>query len=644
MVKLTHSTKKSYAESMPHKTLVVCNFPRFSLEIWLPYLWFQSKSYYEQFGQRQDEWKWYPCYADLYDQDHIKEIKQQILTANPSILAFSLYVWNFQLSMQIAEWAKQTLPDCLIITGGPHQYEKHDLNWFKEHWYIDASLPSDSYGELCFQEILDNYIDGKVDFNTVSDIRYPKGKDRISFTSKKTLNKSDKSKFYYDYSIFSLRQEDLQDFIAVKEIQFPQSKLLSVIETTRGCPYGCTYCDWGGGIKTKVIKKNIATVKKDIDVLMQLDLSYIYFSDANFGIFGDRDVEIIKYFVKTKKAYKSIAQLGWGGLAKTENKLETLKELIKLDIENNLGNQAAVKLSVQTLDRQVLKNIDREDIPFELQMSAFKPLTDSGKIPMYAEIIMGLPGMTLPGFYKELDQFGQHELPVYWYEWILLPEAPAYSKEYRNQYNIQSVLKTNGWYLAQDTYHAEVVVSAQGYSTDDYLEMLLAGGLYSLILQGGFFKNTVDHILNNYNIKLGELCRTIIQDQELTSVKSAWQTVLTDPKQSCITNVAGYDVPILYYFTARAFYCHNDFTVNLAQWFINKFQIPLILSSKDVQLSLNNNNFNQKIRHGLTWIDYTKTKKIPINSFEYIVSSFRRFTHAGEIMRGKQKFLNLIPN
>lgn len=636
--------KKSYVESMQPKTLVICNFPRFSSEIWLPYLYFQSKSYYEQFGQRQAEWNWYPCYADFYDVDHLEEIKQEILTANPSILAFSLYVWNFQLSMQIANWAKQTLPNCLIITGGPHQYEKHDPNWFKEHWYIDASLPSDCYGELCFQEILDNFNDGKVDFNTISDIRYPMGKDRITFTSKKTLNKSDKSKFYYDYSIFSLRQNDLQDFIAVKENRLPQSKLLTVLETTRGCPYGCTYCDWGGGIKTKVIKKSIDTAKQDIDVLMQLNLAYIMLADANFGIFGDRDVEIIKYFAKAKKTYKSTAQLGWGGLAKTENKLETLKELIKLDIENKLGNQAAVKLSVQTLDRQVLKNIDREDIPFELQMSAFKPLADSGKIPMYAEIIMGLPGMTLNEFYRELDQFGQHDLPVQWYEWILLPEASSYGKEYRTQYNIESVLKTNGWYLAQDTYHAEVVVSAQGYSTDDYLEMLLAGGLYTLIVQGGFLKNAVDHIIKNYNIKLGELCRMIIQDQDLTSVKSAWQTVLTDPKQSCITNVAGHDVPILYYFTARAFYYHDDFTVNLAHWFTDKFDLTPILISKDIQLSLNKNNFNQKIRHGLTWIDYTKTKKIPTDSFEYIVSVFRRFTHTSGIMRGRQKFLNLIPN
>ena len=40
-----------------------------------------------------------------------------------------------------------------------------------------------------------------------------------------------------------------------------------IIETTRGCPYKCVYCEWGGGTGTKIIKKDMELVKRDIMAL-----------------------------------------------------------------------------------------------------------------------------------------------------------------------------------------------------------------------------------------------------------------------------------------------------------------------------------------------------------------------------------------
>ena len=157
------------------KTVVICNFPRFSGEIWMPYLWASAKTYYELYGLRKDEWTWAPCYADVYSSDYKDKIKESLLEAQPDVFAISLYVWNYTLAHEIAAWVKTTWPECIIVSGGPHQYFKHDLNWFKEHWYLDASLPGDCYGELCFKEILDNY-DTAMDWNSVTDARYPRRK------------------------------------------------------------------------------------------------------------------------------------------------------------------------------------------------------------------------------------------------------------------------------------------------------------------------------------------------------------------------------------------------------------------------------------------------------------------------------------
>ena len=177
------------------KRIAICNFPRFSNDIWLPVLWANAKTYYEEHGDRPEEWEWIPAYFDLYDVDHEEKIKELFLEYRPNIFAISLYVWNYRLSLRIARWIKEVAPDCIIVTGGPHQSFKHDMDWFRKHPYIDASLPGECFGELCFKEMLDNYHGTAIDWTRITDIRYPQGRTRLvaashapcTATRKKTL-------------------------------------------------------------------------------------------------------------------------------------------------------------------------------------------------------------------------------------------------------------------------------------------------------------------------------------------------------------------------------------------------------------------------------------------------------------------------
>jgi hypothetical protein len=99
------------------KNIVICNFPRFSSEIWLPALWVQAKTYYEQYGQHKHEWNWHPCYVDCYSAEHVTEIKEELIKANPDVFAISLYVWNYRLAHDIARWVKETFPKCIVVSG-----------------------------------------------------------------------------------------------------------------------------------------------------------------------------------------------------------------------------------------------------------------------------------------------------------------------------------------------------------------------------------------------------------------------------------------------------------------------------------------------------------------------------------------------
>ena len=72
------------------------------------------------------------------------------------------------------------------------------------------------------------------------------------------------------------------------------------LETTRGCPYKCVYCEWGGGTGTKIHKKPLGIVKDDIDCLRSMGYRDVYLTDANFGAFEERDLEIFEYAWKNK--------------------------------------------------------------------------------------------------------------------------------------------------------------------------------------------------------------------------------------------------------------------------------------------------------------------------------------------------------
>lgn len=624
--------------------IALANFPRFSQDIWLPVLWANAKTYYEKHGQRGCHW--IPAYFDVYDVEHQDQVKKLMLDQAPDILALSLYVWNYKFSLGIAEWVKTVMPNCVIVTGGPHQNFKHDMTWFQRHPYIDASLPGECYGELALTEIIDNYDQGHVDWDQVTDIRYPRGVTRQIACSPKTFSKKDKRGFDYEWAAFAEQHTAMQQFVDYKNQTQPHSRLMSIVETTRGCPYGCTYCDWGGGIATTVIKKSVNTVQRDIDSLAQLNLHMLYLADANFGIFGPRDVEIIKYIANTKLANGRNFKIFYGGFAKTENRLDEVKEIVEIDLDNHLSHHDEIKISIQSLDPTVLKNIDRVNIPYQRQLETFESIARNKKIPMYGEIILGLPGMTLDKFYYELGVFAQDSLSIQWYPWMLLPEAPAYAREYRTKFDLHTVIKEHGWSYDESAAEYEIVYQAQGYTADDYLQMMLSTGFYNLVVQGGYYCDTFKWIQQHHHVRLGIVIRNIFEKffkstNFYNQAHREWQTVLSDQHTRCAFTVGNQKVYGTWYFAALAFLEHHGFTLELMQWLRKTYKVPYNTLRSDEQRAVHAANFQTKQRSGLNIIDYRKP--IITDDLDAVINLFILYRDSGSIFRGKKYILGLIP-
>ena len=145
---------------------------------------------------------------------------------NPGIAAFSTYVWNFEMSVAVARLIKERYPNCLIIFGGPQVPDSIRLeDFFERYPFIDIAVHGE--GEVTFSEILLAHINGG-DFKTIPGLTYH------GFTTEMRTRVRDLNTFPSPYltGVFD-------------ELLTLPYHYQTVWETDRGCPYACTFCDWG---------------------------------------------------------------------------------------------------------------------------------------------------------------------------------------------------------------------------------------------------------------------------------------------------------------------------------------------------------------------------------------------------------------
>ena len=77
-------------------------------------------------------------------------------------------------------------------------------------------------------------------------------------------------------------------------------KWLASWETNRGCPFSCTYCDWGSATNSKVARMHLDRVYAELEWFAKHKIEFIFCCDANFGMLP-RDYEIVLKAVELKK-------------------------------------------------------------------------------------------------------------------------------------------------------------------------------------------------------------------------------------------------------------------------------------------------------------------------------------------------------
>lgn len=387
------------------------------------------------------------------------------------ILLCSCYTWNWEITTLLARKVKERNPNCTVIFGGPQVPLKYEgdvpLTWVKEskgtffadYPYVDILVHQE--GEYTVRQIFEGYTKGK----TYSAINGLETKEVRTLPAARITDLDELPSPYLTNLVWELVEP-------VEGVNY-----IASWETNRGCPFQCTFCDWGSAIKTKVRNRGMAILLKEIEWFADNKIPYIDCCDANFGIFADRDLELASKFKSEKlaKGYPGRVRPAWMKTS-TERIIPIAKELLVADLLRS------VTLAVQSLDPATLKTIKRANLKFDRFSELVRQFADH-KIETYTEIIMGLPGETLKSYLEGLEQIMElfPRPVVFVYNCGVFVNAPMNEPHYVKEHGIK-VIKSP-IYLWHSSIHNRgdipeyeyITVGANTFTTDDLKQMYLYG-------------------------------------------------------------------------------------------------------------------------------------------------------------------------
>lgn len=339
----------------------------------------------------------------FFKRQSVEEYLAQV--SNPDVFAFSTYVWNWDITKQLAKAIRTKYPNCLIVFGGPQVPYKKE--WLKENRDI-CDLVVTYAGEKPFVEILrGNY-------------SYP---GVISEHGYKTPT-PDKEIDYIPSPYLSGLMDSLME---------PGEKYSAIIETNRGCPYACTFCDQEALYYNKIQLFDYDRVLAEIDWMSEHKIDFLYFADSNVGMF-DRDVDFIKYIAKKRNETGYPNHIDYSTAKQQPERIVELGRVLNQEANIKRG----VTIALQSMNTKTLKAIKRINIA-NTKLSQVVSAYNNAGIDNYCELIIGLPEESLNSWINGIGEIlsigSDHALTVH--PLSIVPNTPFMDPAYIEQYGLK---------------------------------------------------------------------------------------------------------------------------------------------------------------------------------------------------------------
>jgi len=300
--------------------------------------------------------------------DQIEKIISDITDYNADIIAFSVYIWNVEMTLKIAENIKNIYPNIKIILGGPEvSYNSKEL--IQRNAFIDYICLGE--GEESFPNLVKYITQNDENEELLENITYRCG------------NQIKEGKLAIVKDVTNIPR-------ICHGIADEYDGRIVYIETVRGCPYNCSYC-LSSTIKG-IRPFEMDRVKEELKILIDKKVTLIKFVDRTFNYDKKRALEIWKFLLENNISSQFHFELS-AHLIDDEmfEFLRTVpKDIFKFEIGVQSTNFETIKAINRTTDFNILSNIVKE-------------LSNLQTISLHLDLIAGLPYENIESFKHSFD-------------------------------------------------------------------------------------------------------------------------------------------------------------------------------------------------------------------------------------------------
>jgi len=300
--------------------------------------------------------------------DTIESMAADLYLQCADCIAFSCYIWNIEHVLKLTSVIKKTNPNVNIVLGGHEvMYDAQDI--LKNNPQIDAVLGGE--GEITLKNYISAINDG-LDMASVCGVTYRNGDQIVQ----------------NPVCMQTCNLDDL-DFVYGEDIEDIKDKII-YYESSRGCPFGCTYCISGADSKVRFL--NADRVKRELKFFMEHRVKLVKFVDRTFNANPKRAKEIFSFIADNPSDTCFHMELA-GDLIDDET-LQILSRIKKGNLRFEIG--------VQTTNPVTMSHIERS-ICFDKLKKAVNALMRIDTVHIHLDLIAGLPHEDFESFKKSFN-------------------------------------------------------------------------------------------------------------------------------------------------------------------------------------------------------------------------------------------------
>jgi len=314
--------------------------------------------------------------------NYMDDILMGIYKEKPDVLAFSCYIWNIQMVLEAAAELKKVLPNTKIWLGGP-EVSYDAKRCLEEHPYVDGIMIGE--GEETFLELMKYYIDGLDELANIKGlVFYPNARTKKNLVLEKQDNEivSTGDRPPMDMDLIPFVYEDMSLF---------ENKII-YYETSRGCPYSCSYCL--SSIDKRVRLRSTDLVTKELQFFLDHKVKQVKFVDRTFNCNKKHSIAIWQYI---KEHDNGITNFHF------EIAADILKEE-EIQLLNTLRpGLVQLEIGVQSTNTETLKEIRRK-MDMNLLANIVDKIHRGRNVHQHLDLIVGLPYEDMKSFQKSFNE------------------------------------------------------------------------------------------------------------------------------------------------------------------------------------------------------------------------------------------------